>query len=68
MKFFIDPYRDVSEVNRNKPLPASLQSGNMFRVSTELDKCRGGQGDQVVIGGKIRGRDADCDLDSNVKE
>ncbi|XP_052231408.1 uncharacterized protein LOC127844898 isoform X2 [Dreissena polymorpha] len=57
VKFFIDPYRDVSEVNRNKPLLASLQAGNMFRVSTELDKCRGGQGDQVVIGGEIRDYD-----------
>ena len=56
MKFFLDPFRDASEVKRNKVLMTSLQNGQLLRVTSELDKCSGGQADHVIIGGEVRSK------------
>ncbi|XP_052818639.1 uncharacterized protein LOC128244656 [Mya arenaria] len=57
VRFFLDPYRDVSQITRNKVLMTSLQNGHLLRITTEVDKCRGGQADHVILGGEVRSYD-----------
>lgn len=57
VKFYLDPYRDVSKVTKLRSLRTSMLEGKMIRVTTELDKCSGGQSDLVIIGGELRGYD-----------
>lgn len=55
IRFYLDPYRDVSEITKSKSLHSALQKGNMVRTTTELDKCSGGHADHVIVGGEFRG-------------
>ncbi|XP_060579193.1 uncharacterized protein LOC132736128 isoform X2 [Ruditapes philippinarum] len=57
VKFYLDPYRSVSKVTKLRNLRTNLQQGKMIRMTTELDKCSGGQSDFITVGGEFRGYD-----------
>jgi len=55
IKFYLNPYRDVTAITKPKALHTALQTGNLVRVTVEMDKCSGGHSDPAFIGGELRG-------------